>query len=221
MATTRQSPGRHRRKRATLPLAVNDIILDIIVTHRAGAARRYNRRPVRHICERVRSAGPEGEHDPSFIDIGRRHQRRRGLMWHQRCPKLTSPTCFARKTQKKTKRRFGDRVGHLLPAAAAARLSLRPALCERRVQRALASRSAHSSTAAASAVVAAAMDSSKSSDGTTKKNLPLLRAVKEGKLQVITSLLESNEVNVNFQNHCALARPDSPSLRHSCTHANP
>ena len=47
------------------------------------------------------------------------------------------------------------------------------------------------------------MDSSKSSDGTTKKNLPLLRAVKEGKTSQIVSLLESGEVNVNFQNHCA------------------
>jgi len=37
---------------------------------------------------------------------------------------------------------------------------------------------------------------------TSKKNLPLLRAVKEGKTSVITSLLESDEVDVNFQNHC-------------------
>ena len=39
----------------------------------------------------------------------------------------------------------------------------------------------------------------------TKKNLPLLRAVKEGKLDVITALLDSGDVDVNFQNHCAPA----------------
>ena len=37
----------------------------------------------------------------------------------------------------------------------------------------------------------------------TKRNLPLLRAVKEGKIDVMTKLLESNDVDVNFQNHCA------------------
>lgn len=36
----------------------------------------------------------------------------------------------------------------------------------------------------------------------TKRNLPLLRAVKEGKIEVITKLLESGDVDVNFQNHC-------------------
>ena len=39
----------------------------------------------------------------------------------------------------------------------------------------------------------------------TKKNLPLLRAVKEGKLEVITSLIEGGNVDVNFHNHCAPA----------------
>ena len=37
----------------------------------------------------------------------------------------------------------------------------------------------------------------------TTKNLPLLRAVKEGKMDVIKKLLESDDVDVNFQNHCA------------------
>ena len=41
----------------------------------------------------------------------------------------------------------------------------------------------------------------------TKKNLPLLRAVKEGKREVITALIESDEVDVNFQNHCACHAP--------------
>ena len=36
----------------------------------------------------------------------------------------------------------------------------------------------------------------------TKRNLPLLRAVKEGKVEAITTLLETGEVDVNFQNHC-------------------
>ena len=37
----------------------------------------------------------------------------------------------------------------------------------------------------------------------TKRNLPLLRAVKEGKIDIINKLLESDDVDVNFQNHCA------------------
>ena len=41
------------------------------------------------------------------------------------------------------------------------------------------------------------------SKDSTKRNLPLLRAVKEGKIETITKLLESGEVDVNFQNHCA------------------
>lgn len=49
------------------------------------------------------------------------------------------------------------------------------------------------------------MDSSKSSTDGTKRNLPLLRAVKEGKTAQISQLLESGDVNVNFQNHCAPA----------------
>ena len=44
--------------------------------------------------------------------------------------------------------------------------------------------------------------SSKGGADGTKKNLPLLRAVKDGKTSAITSLLESGEVDVNFQNHC-------------------
>ena len=46
---------------------------------------------------------------------------------------------------------------------------------------------------------------------TTKKNLPLLRAVKEGKLEVINTLIDSGEVDVNFQNHCACALYPEPS----------
>ena len=45
----------------------------------------------------------------------------------------------------------------------------------------------------------------------TKKNLPLLRAVKEGKLEVINTLIDSGEVDVNFQNHCACALYPEPS----------
>jgi hypothetical protein len=41
--------------------------------------------------------------------------------------------------------------------------------------------------------------------GDTKKNLPLLRAVKEGKTSAIQTLIDSGEVDVNFQNHCACA----------------
>ena len=50
------------------------------------------------------------------------------------------------------------------------------------------------------------MDKGPPSDG-TKKNLPLLRAVKEGKTSTITALLDSGDIDVNFQNHCA---------RHGC-----
>lgn len=72
------------------------------------------------------------------------------------------------------------------------------------------------------------MDGSKSAEG-SKKNLPLLRAVKEGKTSVITALLDSGDVDVNFQNHCAQSLPcrtlahEHASLAHgerSCaTHA--
>ena len=48
------------------------------------------------------------------------------------------------------------------------------------------------------------MDASSSKDN-TKRNLPLLRAVKEGKIDSITKLLNEGEVDVNFQNHCACA----------------
>ena len=57
--------------------------------------------------------------------------------------------------------------------------------------------------------------SSKGGADGTKKNLPLLRAVKDGKTSAITNLLESGEVDVNFQNHCTraptAARPDRTS----------
>ena len=51
--------------------------------------------------------------------------------------------------------------------------------------------------------------SSKASADGTKKNLPLLRAVKEGKTSTITALLDAGEdgVDVNFQNHCACHAP--------------
>ena len=62
----------------------------------------------------------------------------------------------------------------------------------------------------------------------TKKNLPLLRAVKEGKREVITALLESEDVDVNFQNHCmhhrsgtsalSLTRPVPVPVTHTHTH---
>ena len=45
----------------------------------------------------------------------------------------------------------------------------------------------------------------------TKKNLPLLRAVKEGKVEKVAALIDSGEVNVNFQNHCACALYPEPS----------
>ena len=54
--------------------------------------------------------------------------------------------------------------------------------------------------------------SSKGGADGTKKNLPLLRAVKDGKTSAITSLLESGEVDVNFQNHCkAPAKASQPT----------
>ena len=49
----------------------------------------------------------------------------------------------------------------------------------------------------------------------TKRNLPLLRAVKEGKIDVMTKLLESNDVDVNFQNHCACVGHSERSGVHS------
>ena len=50
------------------------------------------------------------------------------------------------------------------------------------------------------------MEASGSADA-TKVNLPLLRAVKDGKIPLISKLLDDGEVDVNFQNRMRQRHP--------------